>query len=458
MRLFGTDGIRGRAGVFPLDRPTLERIGDLLGRRLVRRDGRRRVEVVLGGDTRESTPAIARALSEGLRTAGVSVRSAGVITTPAVAFLAKDLGAAAGISISASHNPWPDNGVKIFGPDGRKWPDEEEESLEAELESDPFSAEARATPIPQRREPDTGGQLAQAEPELAAAYLAHLARFAGRSLEAMEVALDLGNGAASRLGVLAFAQSGARVSALAAEPNGRNINENCGALHPANLSARVAAEGSALGAAFDGDADRAILCDETGRVLDGDDVLYILATDWRRRGILEPAVVTGTVMTNFGLERTLREIGVRLQRTPVGDRFIARAMASTRSPLGGEPSGHVILGNYATTGDGILTALAVAKLVAESGGPLSRIATLRKTPQRLLNVTVARRVPVAEVPTLARAVAEAERRLNGIGRLVVRYSGTEPLLRIMAEAEDPRLVDDVVDSIAAAAAETLGAA
>ena len=439
-RLFGTDGIRAEAGKFPLDGATVYRIGRVFGRR-VRRAG---AFGIVGGDTRESTPDILAALAAGIGAEGVALENAGVVPTPAVADLVRSRGAAFGIAISASHNPWRDNGIKFFGSDGRKLPDAEEAAIESGLPDE--TGEPSGEPPPSVR-----GELAEA-------YAASLVSSVPDRLEGIAVALDCGNGAAFELAPRIFARAGARVEALGTRPDGRNINEGCGALHPETLSARVRDGRFHLGAAFDGDADRLILCDETGRTLDGDDALWMLARDAHRRGRLDPPLVVGTVMTNFGLERSLAALGVELLRTPVGDRHVVRAMQETGASIGGETSGHIILAEYSTTGDGTLAALRIAALLSGSGVPLSRLADLSKAPQVLRNLRVPRRVPLDEVVNLARAVAEAERELAGNGRVLLRYSGTEPLLRVMVEGSERAEVERLADGLCAVAARELGTA
>lgn len=439
MKLFGTDGIRGEAGRFPLDDPTIFRIGRLLASEL--RDNRR---VIVGGDTRESTPRLVAAISAGLSAGRASVENAGTVPTPAVADLVLERKAAAGISISASHNPWHDNGVKIFAEDGRKWPDNGEREIEAGLAGAP-----EALPPPPWNAPAV-------DPSLAALALGKLASAAPGGLPEFPVLLDCGNGAAFDLGPSAFRAAGARVEAIAAGPDGRNINENCGALHPENLASRVAGSGARMGAAFDGDADRAILCDEKGRILDGDDVLWILARNEKRAGRLDPPVVVGTVLTNFGLETALAGEGIALERTPVGDRNVVRRMQETGAWLGGEPSGHVIQTRLCPTGDGIRTALSIAAIVLRSGAELSRLADLVKTPQVQRNVRVARRVPLDEIAILASEVARAEQELAGRGRVLLRYSGTEPLLRVMVEGEDAAQVSASAARLCEVAERELG--
>jgi len=433
VKLFGTDGLRGRAGVFPLDPRSLFTVGREVGAS-VRREGGR--AVVLGGDTRESTPAMAADLAAGLESAGCTVAWAGVVTTPAVAELVLALSAGAGISISASHNPWEDNGVKIFGPDGRKWPDGREEEVEVKL----LSPGGEGRNEREVRPPAVDAALAPV-------YLERLLhRFPAR-LPDLAVVLDAGNGAAYRLGPEALGRAGCRVTAINDRPDGRNINAGCGALHPEGMAAETRGSGSALGVALDGDADRSIFADETGRLLDGDDVLWIVARRWKAEGRLAPGGVVGTVMSNFGLEASLAREGIPFHRAAVGDRAVAKLMEETGASLGGETSGHVLFAPFSPSGDGIQTALVVAGVVAASGEPLSRLATLEKAPQALRNVRVSRRQSIESSPELSAAVEKARAVLDGRGRLFLRYSGTEPLLRILVEGTDPAEVAAIADEI-----------
>ena len=437
MKLFGTDGIRGRAGEFPLDPPSVRLLGRELGRRLSeRRAGGR---VVLGGDTRESTPQIVADLAAGLREGGCGVAAAGIITTPGIAELVLELGAAAGIAVSASHNPYEDNGIKIFGADGRKWPDEQEEYLEKRLVDARSSPEAVSTPAP----PDP-------DPGLCAAYVSRLRASIPSELDGLSILMDAGNGAAFQIGPRAFHRAGARVTAIHDAPDGRNINRACGALHPEELASQMPGSKAHLGVAFDGDADRSIFADELGRVLDGDDVLWIVARDWKRQGRLAEGGVVGTVMSNFGLETALAREGIPFRRAAVGDRNVARLMDETGANLGGETSGHILLAPLSPAGDGILTALVVSAIVKSSGRALSELATLEKVPQTLRNVRVSRRVAIEEFPAIREAIARAEAALDGRGRIFLRYSGTEPLLRILVEGADASEVDSIADDVEAA--------
>jgi phosphoglucosamine mutase len=441
VKLFGTDGIRGEAGKAPLDAPTLRRLGRLLGAMLAETGGPRRV--VIGGDTRESTPELCRAVASGLAASGIAVDFAGVVPTPAVADLVLDRGDAAGISVSASHNPWRDNGVKIFGSNGEKWADEFEIELERRMAMPPSKIEIAEIAL-------------EIDPKLSEFYLARLARAAPEGLAGLSILLDCGNGAAHALAPRAFGNAGAKVEAIGITPDGRNINEGCGALHPEEMAKRVHDGRYDFGAAFDGDADRIILCDETGRILDGDDILWILARSRKELGLLVPSIVVGTVMSNFGLEFALSAEEIVLLRTPVGDRHVARMMKETDAILGGEPSGHIIQANFSTTGDGILTALSVAALVRKTGVPLSKLADLQKTPQLLKNVRVARRVPLEDAPLLLAEIQKAEDELKGVGRVLVRYSGTEPVLRVMVEGPDAEDIEKIAERLCGVATRELG--
>ncbi len=439
MKLFGTDGLRGRAGEFPLDETSARLVGEEVGRRAGAGG-----TVVLGGDTRESTPGLLSRIAEGVSLAGCAAARGGVLPTPAIAELVLALSAGAGTSVSASHNPYEDNGIKIFGSDGRKWPDGEEEKLEERLLASRDSGRGRAIPqspsLPVPQSVDEG---------LAEIYLARLAAHVPARLEGLAMVLDAGNGAAFRIGPEALSRAGARVTAIADRPDGKNINAACGALHPEGMAAKTRESGAAMGVALDGDADRAIFSDETGRILDGDDVLWIVARDWKRKGILGKGGVVGTVMSNYGLEAGLAREGIAFARASVGDRNVARVMEESGAAIGGETSGHVLL-PFSPAGDGIQTTLLLASIVAESRQPLSRLATLEKTPQVLRNVRVARRVAIDRIASLSRAVARAEETLDNRGRVYLRYSGTEPLLRILVEGSQRETVAAIADELEAA--------
>ena len=433
--LFGTDGIRGEAGVPPLDADTVSRVGAALAASLAKP----RPSIVVGCDTRESSEGIVRSLSGGLATAGGSVRFAGVVPTPAVAWLTRELEADAGVVVSASHNPWNDNGVKIFSADGRKLPDGVELTIERHIDEATPAAPAAAV----------------VEPGLASAYVEHLVGTLPHRLDGLKVVIDAAHGAAFEVAPRAFTVAGADVRARNVAPDGRNINEGCGALHPEGMARAVIETGASLGIALDGDADRIIVADDTGTLLDGDDVLYLWTLELEREG-RKPEAVVGTVMSNWGLERALDEMGVRLARAPVGDRYVVEEMEKSGALLGGEPSGHLIRADLTTTGDGTLTGLHIAALVAASGRPLSAQPRFAHTPQVLKNVRVREKMPFEAIPGFAARRRVAEKRLAGNGRLLLRYSGTEALARVMVEGADAALVDSVAGDLADALRESLG--
>lgn len=451
-RLFGTDGVRGRFGEPPLDRATVTGLAVHLAATLRERGHRgngKPPRVVLGGDTRESTPEICRWLAAGLEAGGIDVRYAGVIPTPGVAWLARELGAAAGAVVSASHNPYPDNGIKLLDPQGFKWSDEDELALERRLAEPPATVPAVS-----------GGQSPIPEPGLRERYLAHLAATVpgDRPLAGLKIVLDAGNGAASTYAGELFERLGAGVTLLHAEPDGRNVNENCGSTAPDEMAARVASEGADLGAAFDGDADRCILADEKGTVRDGDAILYLWATCLRRSGRLDPSKIVATSMSNLGLERALAAEGIGVVRCNVGDRYVVEAMKQEGILLGGEQSGHIVQSHLASTGDGLLTALQMAWLVHESDRPLSgMLAPFRRYPQILLNVRVAKKIDFKNLPAVTKTARSVEERLGEDGRLVLRYSGTEPLARIMIEGPEQGMIDALAEELAVVIRGELGA-
>jgi phosphoglucosamine mutase len=446
-RLFGTDGIRGRFGEFPLDRETVTSLAVHLATTLRARGNGEPPRVVLGGDTRESTPEICRWLAAGLLAGGIDLRYAGVIPTPGVAYLAHQLGAAAGVVVSASHNPWPDNGIKLLDGRGFKWSDEDEAALEGLL-AQPAGPVAVAE-----------GDLAP-DPELRERYLRHLAATlpGEHPLAGLRVVLDTGNGAASSYAGELFERLGAQVILLHAEPDGRNVNESCGSTAPGEMAARVMAEKADLGAAFDGDADRCVLADENGEVRDGDAILYLWATCLHRSDRLHPSRIVATSMSNLGLERALAAAGIGLTRCNVGDRYVVEAMRQEGLLLGGEQSGHIVQSELSSTGDGLLTAIQMAFLRHQDGRPLSEmLAPFRRYPQILLNVRVAKKVAFEALPAVTAAARDVEQRLGDDGRLVLRYSGTEPLARIMIEGPEQGLIDGLAGELATAIRGELGA-
>jgi phosphoglucosamine mutase len=436
-RLFGTDGVRGRAGVPPLDVPTIRRIGAALVRAFGNAAGR--PALLVGRDTRESGGWIERELAHGARAARASVTSAGIISTPAIAFLTRHEGFDAGVVISASHNPYEDNGIKVFSGAGHKFTEDLERDVEAIVADTTWQVpDGEAAPLPAA--------------DLSAAYLAH-ARAAlpdGARLGRLRVAVDCANGATSALAPRLLADLGFDVTTLGCEPDGRNINLACGSTHPAGL-ARVVCDGRLdLGVAFDGDGDRAIFVDHLGRIVDGDAVMLMCAAYWKSTGRLRGNAIVATVMSNIGLEIALRRRGIGLLRCQVGDKYVMEELIKRDLALGGEQSGHIIFSDYLVTGDGLVTALCVLQTMAATGKRLSELAAeLTPYPQVLLNVRVARRLDLGTVPEVTAAMARVEARLGDHGRLLVRYSGTEPLLRIMLEGQDQDQIREWAEEIAA---------
>jgi phosphoglucosamine mutase len=450
-KLFGTDGIRGVAGAFPLEPDTTFAIGRALGRHLTRKPSQPRV--VIGQDTRESSAGIAGWLASGLGAAGVEVRSAGVITTPGIAFLARAHGFHAGVVISASHNPWTDNGIKIFGGDGYKLPDE----VELEIEHEIFSLLADSS-----RAVTPAAQPVASLPEDAALRRTYLdwlrANCEAERFRGIKIVVDCANGAASELAVELFRGCGLEARFTHNHPDGRNINEHCGALHPEVLAKAVAKAGSDLGVTFDGDADRSLFASARGEVVNGDAVLLLVARDMQARGLLRNNAVVATTMSNMGLEAALKRSGIRMLRAPVGDKYVLEQMQREQATLGGEQSGHIIFRDgEATTGDGLLTALRVLDIITRSGRPLADlVGDLKVFPQVIKNVRVREKKPLMEIPSIAQATRSAERELDGNGRVVVRYSGTEALARVMIEAESEPTMHRIADAIVHAIQQALG--
>jgi phosphoglucosamine mutase len=421
-KLFGTDGVRGMPGQFPLDDATVYALGLAVGALVRARGGGR---VLVGMDTRESSPRLAALVGAGVVASGAEVVNAGVLPTPAIAQLVPRLGFDAGVIVSASHNPFQDNGIKLVGRNGQKLPDQSELELEAEVLRASASVPAHVPPL-------------AVEPSLAELYLELLrAKVPGeRPLDGLTLVLDCANGAASRLAPELFGSLGARVVALHCAPNGRNINAGCGSLYPMSVAERVRGKPGTLGVAFDGDADRAIFATPAGNLVDGDGVLYVAAQHMLAAGTLRGSVVVGTLMSNLGLEHALAELGLQLVRVPVGDRYVVEEMLRRRANLGGEPSGHIIFLDDGPTGDGLLTALKVAHWVVEKGPLEMHLRGLRYCPQKLLSVAVRARPPLETLGSFPALLQQAEAALDGRGRVVVRYSGTEPVVRVMVEAED----------------------
>lgn len=442
--LFGTDGIRGRAGRFPLDADTVARIGAALV--CVLGETTSPVRLVVGRDTRESGPAIEAALARGASAAGARVTSAGVLPTPAVAFVATTGGFDAGVVISASHNPFEDNGIKVFSSRGEKLADDLERAVETLVRDSAWHPPA-ADPRPVETA------------DFSERYFAFLTRTVSRPdrLAGRRILLDTAHGATFDVAPRFFARLGLDVGVLHAAPDGRNINHECGSTHPGPLVEAVVAGGYDLGVAFDGDGDRAIFVDASGRIVDGDAVLLVCARHRQRAGRLAGGVVVATVMSNFGLERALAESGIRLVRCPVGDRHVRERMLAEGAVLGGEQSGHIIFGEHHTTGDGLLTALQVLDVMAETDCALGELVQgLVRSPQVLVNVPVRERRPLDEVPGIQAAVARVQAHLDGRGRVLVRYSGTEPLVRVMIEGEDEAQIRTWADEIAEEVRRRLG--
>jgi phosphoglucosamine mutase len=446
-KLFGTDGIRAVAGEAPLDTPTIFAVGLALASSLKHLSPI--PQVVLGADTRESSPWISGVIAAGLRSGGAEVRNAGVITTPGVAYLARKHGFAAGVVISASHNPWQDNGIKVFGGDGYKLPDATELEIEAEIfrhlkESPaPNGNELSAPPVDPafRREYETF--LRNVVPDL--------------NLTGKKIVVDCANGAAAVIASELFPALGGQIHLTHVSPNGRNINEKCGALHPEVVAQETKALGADLGITFDGDADRALFADAHGRVVNGDGVLLVAARDMQAKAQLAGDIVVATTMSNMGLEAALRTHGIHMLRAPVGDKYVLEMMQKHQASLGGEQSGHILFPGRSTTGDGLLTALVLLDTIARSGKPLHELlGDLRVFPQVIVNVRVKEKRPLEQIPAVVASIQQAETDLHGNGRVVVRYSGTEALARVMIEAESEKQMREHADRIAQAIRVEIG--
>jgi phosphoglucosamine mutase len=452
-QLFGTDGIRGVPGQYPLDDATLELVGRTLGEQLQSKAGTQstRPRVLIGRDTRESGPHIAERIARGLSAAGAEAVSAGVLTTPGVAWLVSREGFAAGVVISASHNPYQDNGVKLISSSGMKFPD----AVEADLERAILSPNGGGGEHSAAR---TQGMARDGDEKLHDDYLAGLreAVFPGAKFDGMKIVLDCANGAASKLAPQLFRSLGANVVAINDQPDGRNINTGCGSLHPEAMQKRVVETGAALGIAFDGDADRAIFSSASGKRVDGDGVLLAAGRYLKSTGKLKGSVIVGTTMANLGLERALEKSGLKLVRTDVGDRYVLEEMQRIGANLGGEQSGHILFLDDATTGDGMLTAVKIASLISIAGPLDGLVADLKVFPQKIFNVRVQSKPPLASLPEVARLLGEAERALGNSGRVILRYSGTESLARVMIEAEHEEDVRRWTESLASAIRSAIG--
>jgi phosphoglucosamine mutase len=446
-KLFGTDGIRAVAGQFPLDPTIIYACGLALGHSL--RKTAAKPKVILGRDTRESGPWIAATLAAGLRETGARVESAGVITTPAVAFLARTHGFHAGVVLSASHNPWQDNGIKIFGGDGFKLPDAVELAMEEEIL---LQAAQIAAPDPAKLPPVEDNAAFHAD------YLQFLIDCVpGLSLAGLRIVADCANGASAAVAPELFRRLGGEVTLLNIAPNGRNINDGCGALHPNWVAAEVKSRGADLGLTFDGDADRCMLTGAHLNVINGDAILLMVGRDLKARGMLTGDLVVATTMSNMGLEAALKQSGIRMLRAPVGDRYVLEQMLEHNAALGGEQSGHILMPHLATTGDGLLTSLVVLDLVARSKKSIEELtADLKVFPQVIVNVKVREKKPLEGFPAVVAAIRAAEEELKDSGRVVIRYSGTEPLARVMIEAESEAAMKRHANAIADAIRAELG--
>ncbi len=446
-KLFGTDGIRAVAGEAPLDPPTIFAIGLALASSLKSLYPQPRV--LLGADTRESSPWISAVISAGLCRGGAEVLNAGVITTPGVAYLTRKHQLAAGVVISASHNPWQDNGIKVFGGDGYKLPDATEMAIEEEIfrrlkDSPPAGLKALSAP--------------QVNKDFREEYEAFLRNVVPQlNLNGSKIVIDCANGAAAVIASELFTSLGGEIHLTHVTPNGRNINENCGALHPEVVARETKALGADLGITFDGDADRALFADAHGQVVNGDGVMLVAARDMQAKGELAGDVVVATTMSNMGLEAALRSSGIRMLRAPVGDKYVLEMMQKHQASLGGEQSGHILFPARSTTGDGLLTALVLLDTLARSGRPLHELlADLRVFPQVIINVRVREKRPLEQIPAVVDSIRRAETDLHGNGRVVVRYSGTEALARVMIEAESEQQMREHAERIAQAIREEIG--
>jgi len=451
-KLFGTDGIRARAGEFPLDPATVRIIGASLAEHLAENSGERKPRIVVGRDTRESGPMIEAALTEGATFAGAIVESAGVITTPGVAFLARSLPADAGVVISASHNPYHDNGIKIFAPSGRKLDDATERRIESDIADRKFNFEGAELVVEPLESADGDS--------LRARYIAYLRdEVAGDlSLQGIRVVVDCANGAASDLAPRLFSDLGANVTAINIEPDGRNINLNAGSLHIEGLQRWVTQERADIGVAFDGDADRALFVNAAGDFVDGDATMWVLANFMQSCGELDQQLVVATVMTNLGLEVALRERGISLIRTDVGDKYVLEELLRSKAALGGEQSGHIIFPRVSLAGDGMITALSLVRVMRNSGKSLAELTRgFTRFPQLLVNVKVSDRIPFTDMPAVLSKSRQIEASMGDRGRLLLRYSGTELLARVMVEGEDAGQVETAANELADVIKAEIGA-
>ena len=435
-KFFGTDGIRGTTNAEPLTAETALCVGMAAGSQFLR--GNHRHRVVIGKDTRLSGYMMESAMVAGFTSVGMDVVLLGPMPTPAVAMLTRSMRADLGVMISASHNPFADNGIKLFGPDGYKLSDEVEQAIERKMEQPPRLAPSEMIGRARRIE-DARGRYVQFAKDT---FPEHL------RLDGLKVVIDCANGAAYHVAPEALWELGAEVVALGVSPNGTNINDKCGSTHPQLMQEAVVAHGADIGLALDGDADRLIVCDEKGQMVDGDQLMALIALGLRARGELKGDAVVATVMSNLGLERKLGDAGLQLLRTKVGDRYVLEEMRAKGCNVGGEQSGHIILADHATTGDGLVAGLQVLAALVEGDAPASELLRqFEPVPQLLKNVRFSAGAEPLESDSVRKRIAAAEAELEGRGRLVIRKSGTEPLIRVMAEGDDPVVVDRVVNDI-----------
>ena len=452
-KYFGTDGIRGKANDEPTTPQTVLRVGMAAGSHFT--NGSHRHHVVIGKDTRLSGYMIEPALTAGFISVGMDVILVGPLPTPGIAMLTRSLRADLGVMISASHNPYEDNGIKLFGPDGYKLSDEVEAAIEMRI--DDRGSDKRASP-------DRLGQARRLD-NSKGRYIEIVKNTfpRGMTLDGLKIVLDCANGAGYRVAPSVLTELGATVIPIGVSPNGFNINAACGSTAPQNMQAEVIAQGADLGIALDGDADRVVIADERGDILDGDQVMALVASFWHRSGKLSGGGVVATVMSNLGLERYLAGLGLELHRTQVGDRYVVDHMRANGLNVGGEQSGHIILSDFSTTGDGLIAALQTLAVIVEVQKPLSEIGRVfDPVPQALRNVRIGNkdesRTAILEAPIVREAVARSESRLGNTGRLLLRPSGTEPVIRVMAESDDARLMDDVIEDIVAAIEQSVAPA
>jgi len=432
---FGTDGIRGRTNEAPMTPEVAMRVGQAAGTRFLRGDHRHRV--VIGKDTRLSGYMMESALVAGFTSVGMDVVLVGPMPTPAIAMLTRSMRADLGVMISASHNPFADNGIKLFGPDGYKLSDADEMAIEALMAKSPALAAAPDIGRARRIEDARGRYIHSAK----STFPEQL------RLDGLKIVIDCANGAAYQVAPSALWELGAEIIAVGVSPNGININDGCGSTDPAQDQAKVVETGAHIGIALEGDADRLILVDDKGAIIDGDQLMALIGTSWARRGLLQGGGIVATVMSNLGLERFLTGKGLGLVRAAVGDRYVVETMRAQGYNIGGEQSGHIIMSDHATTGDGLVAALQILAELVESGERSSTLLhQFDPLPQLLKNVRFGGGQPLEDV-TVKKAIADAEGKLTGKGRLLIRKSGTEPLIRVMAEGEDPKLVETLVDQI-----------